>query len=126
MKLLVALCALLFSTSALAAKTHVKTDIIQDGEIVYTLNSFKDSSFWGGRYSIQACYMGNLYDVCKSLKKDFARNAYEYRSGAHDLMELRSCEVRGLTVAIEYQLSDDYDNIKPVTKKLTIPACRGL
>lgn len=124
MKTVVLFCAFLFSTSAFAAKTSIKTDVIADGEIVYSLNYFKDSSFWGGRYSVQACYQGNLNEACKALKKDFARNAYEYRNGAHDLMELESCAIHGLTVLVDYRLSDDY-NVEPVKKQLTIPACRG-
>jgi hypothetical protein len=81
---------------------------------------FHDSSFDADTKAF--CYVGKSSDVC-GLVREFADNmAGEYSSGAHDTIDLKSCEVgKNDVVKVSYQLSDDYGGKADVTKE--IEAC---
>jgi hypothetical protein len=83
-----------------------------------TTLGFQDSSFQYGtkgtdpNRSKTICFYGNVNEVCGQIRSAAAAMRREYTRGAHDDIDLKSCEVKmddGMRfVRARYHLSDDY------------------
>jgi hypothetical protein len=121
--------ALFVSTSVLASDTQIITSGV-DGEVTI---GFTDSSF---DYAVDDkdhvknfCYTGSISGVCRELKLDASFITERYLQGAHDDIEIKSCEViedmdsdgyhpvfGSERVVATYKLSDDYGSDFNVTR----------
>lgn len=94
-----------------------------------TIQGFHDSTFLYEKAedleTTTFCYNGNLYDVCAEVQKGVDEISQDYsQQGAHDYLNLHSCQIQGLTVEVKYEIGDDYGWYLPNITR-TIPACTG-
>lgn len=87
---------------------------------------FSDSSFdYSGNdsrvtQSKSMCYIGDARAVCSQIQKYADSINNEYRHGAHDSIELKSCLVgNGWVVLASYHLTDDYGGDLNVERHIT-------
>lgn len=90
---------------------------------------FRDSSF---NYrsvddldTVKFCYVGHINEICSHISLMAGKMNAEYSSGAHDRIELNSCEVisgddhQGQDfIKTRYILSDDYGFSFPVEREI--------
>lgn len=94
------------------------------GTQVVTSIGFSDSSFSYSEKNPQLnstafCFVGDINAVCDAINSAAADMIKEYESGAHDLIEVLSCEVGQHSVSAHYLLTDDYDGNLDVTREIS-------
>lgn len=122
-KILSLLGLVLLTSNLSAAVLSVKPSI---GVVV----GFSDSSF---DYNTQEealkakfCYVGSVQDVCQEISEASFNMNSSYRGGAHDSIELVSCEILSSDreydedkVAVSYILTDDYGSEFAVKREIS-------
>jgi hypothetical protein len=129
MKKSLLILAIFLSSASFASDAQIITSTL-DGEVTI---GFTDSSF---DYAVEDtdhkknfCYMGSISKVCRELKNDSSIINDRYLQGAHDDIEIRSCEIiedmdsdgyhpvfGSERVVASYRLSDDYGSDFVVTR----------
>ncbi len=121
MKTSLIIFALFLSSAAFATNTQIITSTVK-GEVTI---GFSDSSFdyaiTDKKHEKNFCYMGSISKVCHQLRLDAGVISNRYVGGAHDDIEVLSCEViedmdsdgyhpvfGSERVVASYRLSDDY------------------
>lgn len=131
MKTTLLVIALLFSSASFASSAQIITSTVK-GEVTI---GFSDSSF---DYAVDAtsfeknfCFTGNITKVCAQIKKDASKMNIRYGQGAHDRIDIQSCEVTqdmdddgyhpdfgSERIITTYELSDDYGSEIKLTREI--------
>lgn len=129
MKLFTTLLLLAGSLSAVAYDAQIITSTV-NGKVTI---GFSDSSFDYAqddtKHEKNFCYTGRITEVCKQLAFDASVITERYLQGAHDDIQIKSCEVvqdmdsdgyhphfGSERIVITYALSDDYGSNFDVTR----------
>lgn len=133
MKTLFLMTAVLFSTQSFARDFIITSTT--DGEVTI---GFSDSSFdynaEDTKHEKNFCYVGSISKICGQLINDARVMSQRYSQGAHDDIEIKTCDViedmdsdgyhrvfGSRRVITTYRLSDDYGSDFVVTRE--IKAC---